>query len=26
MEGLILLTVLAGSFFVDYRISLGKKS
>jgi ABC-type uncharacterized transport system permease subunit len=26
MEGLILLTVLAGSFFVDYRVSLGKKS
>jgi simple sugar transport system permease protein len=26
MEGVILLTVLAGSFFIDYRISLGKKS
>jgi simple sugar transport system permease protein len=26
MEGLILLTVLAGSFFIDYRIKLRKKS
>jgi len=26
MEGLILLTVLAGSFFIDYRIKLRNKS
>jgi simple sugar transport system permease protein len=26
MEGLILLTVLAGSFFIDYRMELRKKS
>jgi len=26
MEGLILLTVLMGSFFIDYRIGLRKKS
>ena len=26
MEGVILLTVLAGSFFIDYRIALRKKS
>ncbi|MBW1753488.1 MAG: ABC transporter permease, partial [Deltaproteobacteria bacterium] len=26
MEGLILLTVLIGSFFIDYRIELRKKT